>query len=607
MARRVTHIMPRVVLKCCGWIDSSVLGAKSIVDDEFVKYFCDHHEFYVNSTERVKYQVTAPSSKDRACYVHPLDISCIFVYESIFTKIGVQVPFTEFQIEVLSEFEVAPSQIHPNFWGFIRAFEVVCREFGCPTSLNVFLYLFKLTKPFSKDKQQWLSLRAHQGRKVFEMNEESVRDFKNLYFKVVPLPGTHPFWINDEGDFRFSLSWNEDRVIPKVERKDLSESELLLIDALSECWGKKDNHLPTRLLLTQTSSYIQKQILGIMSGKSNAYDRFKAHLLSKSKKPVITGGSTSEASKAISLEVVPPTSSVAPNSSFAQDTSATPSPSIVSAQEIDNRNKELQQARKWKNPEPKYGYINSKEFDHVGFAQEYLVGGNNKIPMDGENFLKNLDFVTRNCIKAAAICQAAQNKVRGSVLVPEGEVEQLRVRVKAAETEKRVIEGEKFELSSKVSKLEVRLAVESQDLNAIREALKKSEKERSECDEKYRKLYGEFKLKIENQKKLEAELQDAQELCDKFSNDAMLLAEEVAENLKDQIRVLLPDFDVGLIGPDNKVVDGVIVRPEPVPNEEPIPEQTVAGGSEQAPNAEGSPEARPTMSDPPPTPPCHGI
>ncbi|MED6186575.1 hypothetical protein PIB30_068043 [Stylosanthes scabra] len=578
MARKVAHIMPRVVPKCCGWIDSSVLGAKSIVDDEFVKYFCDHHEFCVDGTER-----------------------------SIFTKIGVRVPFTEFQIEVLSEFEVAPSQIHPNSWGFVRAFEVICRELGCPTSLNVFLYLFKLTKPFSKDKQQWFFLRAHQGRKVFEMNEESVRDFKNLYFKVVPLSGTHPFWINEEGDFQFPLSWNEDWVIPKVERNDLIESGLLLVDTLSECWGKKNNHLTTRLLLTQTSSYIQKQILGIMSGKSNVYDRFKAHLLNKSKKTAITGDSTLEESKAISPEVVPSTSSVAPDSSSARDTSATPSPSIVSAQEIDNRNKELQQARKQKNPEPKYGYINSKEFDHVGFAQEYLVGGNNKIPMDGENFLKNLDFVTRNCIKAAAICQAAQNKVRGSVLVPEGEVEQLRLRVKAAETEKKVIEGEKFELSSKVSKLEARLAVEAQDLEAVREALKKSEKERSECDEKYRKLYSEFKLKIENQKKLEVELQDAQELCDKFSNDAMLLAEEVAENLKDQIRALLPDFDVSLIGPDNKVVEGVIVRPEPVPEEEPIPESTVAKGSEQVPNAEGSPEAHPAMSDPPPTPPCHGI
>ncbi|MED6172921.1 hypothetical protein PIB30_054337 [Stylosanthes scabra] len=158
----------------------------------------------------------------------------------------------------------------------------------------------------------------------------------------------------------------------------------------------------------------------------------------------------------LSLEVVPPTSSAVPDSSSARDTSATPSPSIVSTQEVDNRNKEPPQTRKRKNFKPKYGLINSKEFDHVGFAQEYLVGGNNKIPMDGENFLKNLDFVTRSSIKAVAICQAAKNKMRGCVLVLEGEVEQLRVRVKAAETDKRVIEGEKFELSSKVSNLEAR-------------------------------------------------------------------------------------------------------------------------------------------------------
>ncbi|MED6169731.1 hypothetical protein PIB30_024103 [Stylosanthes scabra] len=557
MARRVTDVMPRVGPECCGLIDSFVLGAKSIVDDEFVKYFCDHHVFYVDSVERERYQVTAPSSEDRACYVDPMGVSCIFVYESIFTKIGVRVPFTKFQVELLSEYEVAPSQIHPNSWGFTRAYEVVYQEFGCTTSLNVFLYLFKLTKPFSKDKQQWLSLRAQQGRKVFKMNEESVRDFKNLYFKVFPQPGANPFWIDGEGEYRFPLSWNEEWVNPKVERKELSESELLFVDALK-----------------------------IMSSKSNAYDRFKAHLLNKSKKPMTTSGSNSAP-----LEILVP---LLP-------------PSIVSTQEIDNRNKDPPQARKRKNPEPKYGHINSKEFEHVGFAQEYLVGGNNKIPMDGQNFMKNLDFVTRSSIKAAAICQAAQNKMRGCILVPEGEVEQLRARVKAAETEKRVIEGEKFELSSKVSNLEARLALESQDLNVTRETLKKLEKEKSDGEEKYRRLFAEFKLKIENQKRLEAELQAAQELWDKFSNDALLLAEEVVENLKEQIQVLMPDFDVSLIGPDNKVVDGVIVRPEPATDEHPVPEETVAGGSDQVPTAEGSPEVHPTMSDPPPTPPCHGI
>ncbi|MED6174616.1 hypothetical protein PIB30_070667 [Stylosanthes scabra] len=516
MARRVTHVLPQVVPECCEWVDFAVLGAKSVVDDEFIKYFCEHHRYRVSSVEGRKYQVVAPNPEDRGCYVDPEGDSCIFVYEPIFTKVGVRVPFTEFEIELLKGCEVAPSQIHPNCWGFIRAYEVVCREFEFSTSLEVFHHLFKLTKPFSKDKQQRLFFRANHGRKFFEMNEESVRDFKNMYFKVVSQPGTTPFWINGEGEYRFPLTWNEEWVNPRIERKELSEPELLFLDALSECWGKKDNHLPTRLLLTRSSTYIQNEILGIMSGKSNAYDRFKAHLLRKLKRPTNTVGSNSGASKSVSPEIVLPTSSGVPDSGSGKDTSATPSPSILSAQEVDNSSRDPTQTRKHKTFEAKYGPINSKEFDHVRFTQEYLVGGNNKIPMDGENFMKNLEFVTRSSIKAAAICQAAQNKLKGCVVVPEGEVELLRVRVRALETEKRVIEGEKFELSSKVTSLEARLALETQEVNASKESLKRLEKEKAKVEEKYRRLFAEFKLKIENQKKLEAELQAARTCATSF-------------------------------------------------------------------------------------------
>ncbi|MED6163539.1 hypothetical protein PIB30_080971 [Stylosanthes scabra] len=446
MARRVTHVLPQVVPECCEWV-YVVLGAKSVVDDEFIKYFC------------------------------------------------VRVPYSEFEIEVLNGCEVAPSQIHSNSWDFIRAYEVVCREFGFPTSLGVFHHLFKLTKPFSKDKQQWLSFRANQE------------------------------WVN-----------------PRVERKELSEPELLFLDALSECWGKKDNHLPTRLLLTQSSTYIQNEILGPLTQQVEETNHYCGIQLG---------------SEQVGFpEVVLPTSSGVPDSGSEKDTSATPSPSILSAQEVDNSSRDPTQTQKRKTFEPKYGPINSKEFDHVGFAQEYLVGGNNKIPMDGENFMKNLEFVTRSSIKVATICQAAENKLKGCVVVPEGEVELLRVRVRALETEKRVIEGEKFELSSKVTSLEARLALETQEVNASKELSRSLEKEKADGEEKCRRLFAEFKLKIENQKKLEAELQAAQDLCDKFSNDALMLAEEVVENLREQVQVLLPEFDVNQIGPDNKVVDG---------------------------------------------------
>ncbi|MED6122633.1 hypothetical protein PIB30_041574 [Stylosanthes scabra] len=602
MARKFIRVLPEVIPESCKWVDSDVLGAKSVVDDAFVESFNEHYSSCVSDVEGSRYRVVAPGPEDRVCHVDLESESCIFVYEAIFTK------------------------IHPNSWGFIRGFEVIRREFGIPTSLGVFHHLFKLTKPFSKEKQQWLSFRANQNMKVFEMLEESVRDFKCLYFKVVPQPGTSPFWLDGEGEYRFPLSWNESWVNPQVGREELGESKLLFVDMLSGCWGKKP-HLQTRQLLTQPSAYIQKEILcrsfvvkyaGVISGKSSVYDKFKSHLLNKSKKSANVVGTASGSSKPSSSDQSIPTSSAIPDSSSTKNASATPSPTIQSVPEVNKVVRDPLQSRKRKALEPKFGHINSKEFDHFGFVQEYLLDGNTRIPMDGENFIKNLEAVTRSSIKAAAICQAATNKMKGSVLVPEGEVGKLRDRVKVVEVEKRVIEGERSEISSKVTRVEARLNLETQDLNSAREQLKKLEKEKSKEEEKYKKLYAEYKLKVEDNQRLEAELQVAQDTIDKFSSDALLLAEEGANNLKEQIKVLIPDFDTDQIRQDHKVIDAIIVPPKPPFDGQPDPEEEevtpepitvvmptsdVVPTSENVPLSENLSEVQPTMSDPPPTPP----
>ncbi|MED6126360.1 hypothetical protein PIB30_077652 [Stylosanthes scabra] len=325
MARKFIRVLPEIIPESCKWVDSDVLGAKSVVGDEFVESFYEHYSSCVSDVEGSRYRVVAPDPEDCVCHVDLESESCIFVYEAIFTKVGIRIPFTEFEIEVLKGCEVTPSQIHPNSWGFIRGFEVICREFGIPTSLGVFHHLFKLTKPFSKEKQQWLSFWANQNMKVFEMLEESVRDFKCLYFKVVAQPVTSPFWVDGEGEYQFPLSWNETWVNPQVSREELSESELLFVDMLSDCWGKKP-HLQTRQLLTQSSTYIQKEILGVMSGKSSIYDKFKSHLLSKLKKPTNVVRTASGSSKPTSSDQSIPTSSAVADSSSARNASATPSP-----------------------------------------------------------------------------------------------------------------------------------------------------------------------------------------------------------------------------------------------------------------------------------------
>ncbi|MED6188533.1 hypothetical protein PIB30_086914 [Stylosanthes scabra] len=96
----------------------------------------------------------------------------LWVYTELFTRFGVQLPFTEFQMEVLSWCRVVASQLHLNGWGFLRTFERVCLHFG------------------------------------FRPSWHSIQEFKWHYFKVLPFLGKRPFWLDDEGAPFPWVYWN---------------------------------------------------------------------------------------------------------------------------------------------------------------------------------------------------------------------------------------------------------------------------------------------------------------------------------------------------------------------------------------------------------------
>jgi len=47
-----------------------------------------------------------------------------FIYSAIFKRLRLRLPFTFFEKDLLTELNVAPCQLHPNAWAFIRAFEI---------------------------------------------------------------------------------------------------------------------------------------------------------------------------------------------------------------------------------------------------------------------------------------------------------------------------------------------------------------------------------------------------------------------------------------------------------------------------------------------------
>ncbi|MED6203646.1 hypothetical protein PIB30_001344 [Stylosanthes scabra] len=187
MARGDISVMPANVPEDMDWVEDVVLLSKSVVDEELLASFREAHAVCSTVEEESKYELVAPTSKERVCYYnlgHPEERHFIYMYECLFSKLAVRVPFTQFEQDVLFECRVAPTQLHPNSWGFMKAFQSVCWYLQLDLSLRAFLYFFHLTRPFSQKKSRWASFRAREGRRIFSLYEESFYDFKNYYFKV---------------------------------------------------------------------------------------------------------------------------------------------------------------------------------------------------------------------------------------------------------------------------------------------------------------------------------------------------------------------------------------------------------------------------------------
>jgi len=78
-----------------------------------------------------------------------------FFYQTVFKRVGQRLPFNSFKRELLTELNLAPTQLHPNSWAFIRAFSILLGHFGLTPSVDVFLHFFEAKNPRN---HIWVSL-----------------------------------------------------------------------------------------------------------------------------------------------------------------------------------------------------------------------------------------------------------------------------------------------------------------------------------------------------------------------------------------------------------------------------------------------------------------
>jgi hypothetical protein len=160
------------------WISGEILGAVSqfAVDGAGVVPRCP-------IGRKEDWEILLPKIADRICSRFLRDR--FPMYEATFKEVGFRLPFSSFQINVLEWLEVCPSQLRPDCFAYMSAFESVCRFLRLPVSKDLFFAIFAVRRNLDKDGGcGWVSF--HQRTSLFEVFGAGVADFHERFFLVRP-------------------------------------------------------------------------------------------------------------------------------------------------------------------------------------------------------------------------------------------------------------------------------------------------------------------------------------------------------------------------------------------------------------------------------------
>ena len=103
------------------------------------------------------------------------------MYQTVFKRVGVRLPFTPFERELLIEINTAPAQLHPNSWAFVRGFQILCGHLGILPSVDVFLHFFEVKK---QGKSFWVSFSGIAGMILLSLFQNSYKNWKGKFSRV---------------------------------------------------------------------------------------------------------------------------------------------------------------------------------------------------------------------------------------------------------------------------------------------------------------------------------------------------------------------------------------------------------------------------------------
>jgi hypothetical protein len=103
-----------------------------------------------------------------------------YMYTSIIDSFNIWLPFTPFEVLMLKTLNVAPCQLSPNSWGYMKAFELACLGLEIEKPFVAVFFSFFTIKSVSPDSQVYLS--SQPTRKRFQLYASILRTTKIPFF-----------------------------------------------------------------------------------------------------------------------------------------------------------------------------------------------------------------------------------------------------------------------------------------------------------------------------------------------------------------------------------------------------------------------------------------
>ncbi|KOM37947.1 hypothetical protein LR48_Vigan03g132900 [Vigna angularis] len=194
-----------------------------------------------------------------------------YSYASPFYDLYVRLPLTNFQMEVLRTLNVAPTQLHPNSWGYMQAFAIMCQALAIRPTVALFLRFFRC-RPVAK--KGWVSLISEPGDALLELYSQSYKGFKDKFFKVSILDSGRTYFFDEDGKPKFPLYWTQDplRFTSWAEDKMTIEE----LEALSVLTALPCPFSSRRLINCLEHDDFDSRVFEIMGRKGSVHNWFQA-------------------------------------------------------------------------------------------------------------------------------------------------------------------------------------------------------------------------------------------------------------------------------------------------------------------------------------------